>query len=314
MAEPKAKCKKMSPTDPVEEEEKAKAEVEVDPRPRREEENLGKASSKEISDTHLLSFPRQAYKPMEDEKINRFMEVIRRMCIHIPMLDAMQVLTYARYLKDILNQKRPIPKTDIIVFVERYSSAILDGLPDKMDDLGIPTISCLIGTQKFDQALCDLRASVSVMPKVIYDKLNHDSLVPTSMHLQLADQSIWRPVGIAEDIPVRIKNSFLPVDFMVLEMDGCHQIPLNLGRPFRSIAGATIDVAVGIIKLNISGKEETITFKPKGIEQCNTIRLERNSMMPDKKPSAAENFSTKFSRRIKNATLAATSSPVASVT
>jgi hypothetical protein len=41
----------------------------------------------------------------------------------------------------------------------------------------------LIGTMKFDQALCDLGASVSVMPKVIYDQLNHDSLVPTSMHL-----------------------------------------------------------------------------------------------------------------------------------
>jgi hypothetical protein len=57
MAEPKAKSKKMSPTDPVEEEEKAEAEVEVEPRPRREEENLGKASPKDISDTHLLPFP-----------------------------------------------------------------------------------------------------------------------------------------------------------------------------------------------------------------------------------------------------------------
>jgi hypothetical protein len=35
------------------------------------------------------------------------------------------------------------------------------------------------------------------MPKVIYDQLNHASLVPTYMHLQLADQSIWHPVGIA---------------------------------------------------------------------------------------------------------------------
>jgi hypothetical protein len=66
-----------------------------------------------------------------------------------------------------------------------------------------------------------------------------------------------------------------------------------------STAGATIDVAVGIIKLNISEEEETFTFKPKGIEQCNQvkvmIRLERNAMTPDKKPSAAESFSPKFS-------------------
>jgi hypothetical protein len=88
-----------------------------------------------------------------------------------------------------------------------------------MGDPGVSTISCLIGTQKIHQALCDLGASMSVMPKVIYDQLNHDSLVPTSMHLQLAHQSIRHPVGIAEDIQVRIRNSFIPVDFVVLEMD-----------------------------------------------------------------------------------------------
>jgi hypothetical protein len=217
MAEPKVKSKKMSPPDPVKEEEKAEAE----PRPKKEEENLGKAPPKDISDTHLLLFPHQAKKPMEDKKFSRFMDVILRMYIHISMLDVMQVPTYASYLKDILNQKRPIPDTDRIVFAERCSSAILDGLPDKMGDLGVPTISCLISTLKFDQALCDLGASVSIMPKVIYDQLNHDSLVPTSMHLQLVDQSIRRLVGIVEDIPVRIRNCFIPVDFMVLKIDVC---------------------------------------------------------------------------------------------
>jgi hypothetical protein len=134
MAEPKVKSKKMSPTDPVEEEEKAEAEVEVEvePRPKKEEKNLGKASPKDISDTHLLPFPRQAKKPVEDEKFSCFMEVNRRMYVHIRMLDAMQVLTYARYLKDILNQKQSRPETDRLIFAERCSSAILDGLPNKM--------------------------------------------------------------------------------------------------------------------------------------------------------------------------------------
>jgi hypothetical protein len=126
LAEPKTKSKKMSPTDPVEEEEKAKAMVEAEPMSEKEEENFRTASPKDISDTHVLP----------------------------------------------------------------YNAAILDDLPDKMDDLGVWTISCLVGTKKFDQALWDHRASVSVMPKVIYDQLNHDSLVPTSPHRQLADQSI----------------------------------------------------------------------------------------------------------------------------
>jgi hypothetical protein len=132
---------------------------------------------------HLLPFSCQMKKHVEDEKFSRFMEVIRRMYIHILMLDAMQVPTYARYLKDILNQKRPIPKIGMLVFAERCSAAIFDGLLDKMGDPGVPTISCLISTEKFDQALCDLGATVNVMPKVIYDKLNHDSLFPTFIHL-----------------------------------------------------------------------------------------------------------------------------------
>jgi hypothetical protein len=128
----------------------------------------------------------------------------------------------------------------MIVFAKRCSATILDGLLDKMGDIDVPTISCLNGTQKFDQALCDLGASVSVMPKVIYDQLNLDSLVPTSMHLQLVDQSIRRLVGIAENILVRIRNSFIPVDFVVLEINVCRQIPLILVRPFLSTTGVLV--------------------------------------------------------------------------
>jgi hypothetical protein len=82
-----------------------------------------------------------------------------------------------------------------------------------------------------------------------------------------------------------------------------------------STTRGTIDVAVRIIKLNISRKEETSTFKPKVTERCNQvmvmIRPERNAMTPNKKLSAAENFSMKFSRRIKNATPVVTRSLVA---
>jgi hypothetical protein len=124
-------------------------------------------------------------------------------------------------------------------------------------------------------------------------------------------------VGIVEDISVRIRNSFMPVDFVVFEMDVCHQIPLILRRPFLSTIEVTIVVASRIIKLNISRKEETSTFKPIGTEKCNQvmfmIRPERNAMTPDKKPIATENFSTIFSRRVKNATPVATGSPVAPV-
>jgi hypothetical protein len=105
-------------------------------------------------------------------------------------------------------------------------------------------------------------------------------------------------VGITEDITVRIRNSFMHVDFMVLKMDVRRQIPLIFGRPFLSSTGTMIDVAARIIKLNITRKEEASTFKPKGTEKCNQvmvmIKLKRNALTPDMKPSIAKNFSTIF--------------------
>jgi hypothetical protein len=120
---------------------------------------------------------------------------------------------------------------------------------------------------------------------------------------------------VTEVIQVRIRNSFVLVDFVVLEMDVYRQILLVLGRPFLSTTRAIIDVIARIIKLNISRKEETSTLKSKGIKKCNqvmvTIRLERNAMTPNKKPSTTENFLLKFSQRVKNATPVVTRSLVA---
>jgi len=83
-----------------------------------------------------------------------------------------------------------MPSVEMVKLTEECIAAILNQLLEKKKDLGNPTISCSISAQKFDQALCDLGASVRVMPKVVYDKLNHNSLSPTTICLQLADQSV----------------------------------------------------------------------------------------------------------------------------
>ena len=84
----------------------------------------------------------------------------------------------------------------------------------KKEDPRCPMINCSIGTQYFGNALCDLGASVSVMPKV-----NFTHLTPTPMHLQLADSPVCYPEGIAEDVPVRVRDYFIQVDFVVLDME-----------------------------------------------------------------------------------------------
>jgi len=154
----------------------------------------------------------------------------------------MQVPTYAKYLRDILSNKKPLPKTEVIKLTEECSEVILNKFPKKKKDPGCPTIDCTIRTQHFEHALCDLGPNVNVMPKVIFDKLNHTTLSPTSIYLQLADQSIRHPAGVAENIPVKIHDFLVPMDFVVLVMEVDKKVPLILGRPFLSTAKAHINV------------------------------------------------------------------------
>ncbi|XP_066159864.1 uncharacterized protein [Oryza sativa Japonica Group] len=226
----------------------------------------------EYYNTRLLPFPQRSRKPSVDEQFARFVEVIQKIHINVPLLDAMQVPTYARYLKDILNNKRPLPTTEVVKLTEQCSNVILHMLLEKKKDPGCATITCLIGAQQFDQALCDLGASVSVMPKDVFDKLNFTMLEPTPMRLQLVDSSVRYPAGIAEDVPDKIRDSFIPVDFVVLDMDTGKKTPLILGRPFLSTAGANIDVGMGSICFHINGKEEKFEFQPR-TEQCSMVRI-----------------------------------------
>jgi hypothetical protein len=140
-----------------------------------------------------------------------------------------------------------------VQLTEECSTTILDPHPEKKKDPGCPTIACSIGAQHFKHALCDLGASVSAMPKVVYDKLNHHALAPTAMCLQLADLSVRYPAGIAENIPVKIWNFFIPIDFVVLDMEVDTKTPLIMGRPFLSTTNTHIDVGAGEIQLNING-------------------------------------------------------------
>jgi hypothetical protein len=75
-------------------------------------------------------------------------------------------------------------------------------LPKKKSDLGRPIILVATGPHIFQEAICDFDASVNIMSKVIYDKINGNTLLYTNMHLQLADQSLRYPKGILEDICV----------------------------------------------------------------------------------------------------------------
>jgi hypothetical protein len=158
---------------------------------------------------------------------------------------------------------------EVVKLMEECSVAILNRLPEK--DLGCLTITWSIGAQWFDHALCNLGASVSGMPKVIFDKLNFMHLAPTPMMLQLANSTVRYLARIVEDILVKIQGYFILVDFVVLDMETMKESPLILERPFLSSAGAQIDVGAAEIRFNITGKEEKFDFQPRQ-EHCSIIK------------------------------------------
>jgi len=61
---------------------------------------------------------------------------------------------------------------------------------------------------------------------------------------------------------MKIQGYFIPVDFVVLDMETTKESPLILGRPFLSTMGAQIDVGAREICFNISNKEEKVDFWP----------------------------------------------------
>jgi hypothetical protein len=75
---------------------------------------------------------------------------------------------------------------------------------------------------------------------------------------------------------VKIREFFVPVDFVVLDMQPDSKVSLILGRPFLSTANAHIDVGEGEIKFNINGKEEWFAFKPRSELTANMVLQEKD--------------------------------------
>ncbi|KAK8461357.1 hypothetical protein SEVIR_1G021251v4 [Setaria viridis] len=116
--------------------------------------------------------------------------------------------------------------------IEECSAAIVNQALEKKRDLGCPTVPCSIGALMFQRELCDFGASVSVLPEAVFEKLRPPKPEPTAMCLELADNTVRYPEGIAEDVPMKIGNHFVPIDFMILEMGEGVKIPTHPRKAF----------------------------------------------------------------------------------
>jgi hypothetical protein len=254
------------------------------PKPSTEAEEFAKEKVTEIiteepkfemlgEDTKIPQLKPRYFRGKLDNHFEKFVEVVCRLSINMPLLDTLQVPTYSRYFKDILANKYEIAtlRVDYVKMSEQCSAAIENGL-EKQGDPGFLMIPCSIGLLKFEKALCNLGESVSVMPRDVFEKLRLLELEPMAMCLELGDNSIRYPLGIAVDVPVKVGHEFIPIDFVVLEMGEREKLPLILGRPFLKTMGATIDVGKGEINFDINGERSSFKFRPH-FEVCNMIKV-----------------------------------------
>ncbi|GKB88182.1 reverse transcriptase domain-containing protein [Tanacetum coccineum] len=106
-------------------------------------------------------------------------------------------------------------------------------------------------------ALADLGASINLMPLSVWKKLSLPELTPTCMTLELADRSISQPIGIAEDVSVKVGKFQFLADFVVVDFDADPRVPLILGRSFLKTRRALIDVYEGELTLRVGKEAET---------------------------------------------------------
>jgi len=104
---------------------------------------------------------------------------------------------------------------------------------------------------------------VNIISKETYENLFYTDLAPTSIYLQLVDQSVRHVEGIATDLLVRIRDAYVPADFGILDMGNDKDTPLILGRPFLNTANACIYVASRRIQFHLARKKETFAFASK---------------------------------------------------
>ncbi|XP_010424031.1 PREDICTED: uncharacterized protein LOC104709059 [Camelina sativa] len=207
-----------------------------------------------------LSFPGRFCKELLEKYKALFEKQMQELELRMPLMDAFTLIPpYQKFLKDAVMER--IKQVQRMVILNHECSAIIQktAAPKKMSDPGSFTLPCSMGPLKFGRFLCDLGASVSLMPLTVANRLGFEKFKPTDIQLVLADRTTRFPSGILEDLPVKVGSVDIPTDFVVLEMDVEPRDPLILGRQFLATAGAIIDVRNRKIDLKL-GEDLTMQF------------------------------------------------------
>nr|GEW26607.1 reverse transcriptase domain-containing protein [Tanacetum cinerariifolium] len=227
---------------------------------------------------YLSRLVKEKIHEKDDILVAKFMEISRDLHFELSFADALvHMPKFAPMFKKLLNNKNKLIELTKTSLNENCSSVVLKKLPEKLGDPGRFLIPC--DFSKFDNclALADLGASINLMPLSIWKKLKLPTLNVTKIVLELADRTISKPTGVAENVFVKVGKFYFPADFVVLDLIVDSRVPLILGRPFLSTAHAIINVHEREIIIRQNQQSLTIqcgdVHSIKKVEQINKINF-----------------------------------------
>ncbi|XP_021727911.1 uncharacterized protein LOC110695027 [Chenopodium quinoa] len=166
-----------------------------------------------------VPFPGRLAERNLEEKLVKFLRVMKGLHINIPFLEAItQLPSYAKFLKEILSNKKKINE-DIVTLPFHVSALVQHKMPKKQQDPGSFTLPVKIGNLEERKTI------------------------------QLADRSVKLPCGELEGVPIQVGHIYVPCDFVVMDMDEDNKTPLILGREALKTLGAVINYKNNTINL-----------------------------------------------------------------
>ncbi|KAK1686157.1 hypothetical protein QYE76_047005 [Lolium multiflorum] len=152
--------------------------------------------------------------------------------------------------------------TNALIKAREEKLKLETSIPRKLEDGWEPIIKMKFNDFECN-ALCDLGASISVMPKKIYDMLDLPPLKNCYLDVNLADNVKNKPLGRIDNVHITVNNNLVPVDFVVLDIECNASCPIVLGRPFLRTVGAVIDMRK--IRLKEEDEAKTAFITPYGV-------------------------------------------------
>nr|GFA52837.1 reverse transcriptase domain-containing protein [Tanacetum cinerariifolium] len=147
-----------------------------------------------------------------NNQIEKFYQIFKDTSFEICFVDALILIPkFALTLKALNGNKEKMSKMARTLLNEHCSAVLLKKLPKKLGDPGKFLIPCDFPRNAECLALADLGASINLMPLSMWNKLSLPDISTTCMTLELADRSISRPVGVAEDVYVKTGRALIDV-------------------------------------------------------------------------------------------------------